>query len=46
MRKRIGNKYVKHSFSKHPKYYIVETKHNLYILNEYRKSVIAYEKTN
>ena len=46
MRKQIGSTYVKRSFSKHPKYYMVETKHNLYTLNEYRKSVVAYEKTN
>lgn len=40
MRKLIGEKYVKKSYSKHPSYYLVEDQKAVNELNKYRKSHI------
>lgn len=40
LRKLIGEKYIKKSYSKHPSYYMVESERNLAALEEYRKSKI------
>lgn len=40
MRKVLGNENVKKSKSRYPKYYLVETKYNLYALAKYQKSKI------
>lgn len=38
MRKRLGEENVKKSKSRHPKYYLIESKYNLNTLMKYRKS--------
>lgn len=40
MRKVLGEENVKKSKSRHPKYYLVETKYNLNALAKYQKSKI------
>lgn len=41
MRKMLGEKNVKKSYSKHPSYYLVETPYNLRRLDKYRKQHIV-----
>ena len=41
MRKVLGEENVKKTYSKHPTYYLVETKYNLRCLEKYRKNHIV-----
>ena len=44
MRKTLGEKYVKKSYSKHPSYYLVELPFTLAALNKYRTNKIKKAK--
>ena len=43
MRKLLGDENVKKSYSKHPTYYLIESKLNLICLEKYRKEHIVAE---
>lgn len=44
MKKVIAEKDVKKSYTKHPKYYLVDRRDNLQILKEYRNSKTIIQK--
>lgn len=41
MRKLLGEENVKKSYSKHPTYYLIETRNNLRCLEDYRKKRVV-----
>lgn len=43
MRKLLGDENVKKSYSKHPTYYLIESRYNLKCLDKYRREHIVVE---